>query len=452
MFEIMDTPICDFINGYIKSGVSRLHMPGHKGVPFLGFEKYDLTEIKGADSLYEASGVIARSEGNASRLFGTEHSFYSTEGSSLCVKAMLHTAMINAVPFEGRPVVLAARNVHKSFIHACALLDIDAEWLYPESGSYICSCSVSCAELEEKLGSMAAPPIAVYITSPDYLGGISDISGISRVCVRHGVPLIVDNAHGAYLKFLRESLHPIDLGADMCCDSAHKTLPVLTGGAYLHVSKSAPEGFARTARGSMALFASTSPSYLILQSLDLCNRYIHEGYAARLEGCAGNLDRLKAAIRENGCAVRDTEPLKLVIDAGKTGMSGTALADVLRANMVECEYSDSENVVMMFTPENTQTDYIRAAAALSGLSAGSSAAAGTQASLRKAEKAMTIREAVFKKHETVAPQAAIGRVCASPAVSCPPAVPIAVSGEVITKEAAEFFVKHGIKEVEVVLA
>ena len=102
----------------------------------------------------------------------------------------------------------------------------------------------------------------MYVTSPDYLGGQSDVAALAEVSHRHGVPLLADNAHGAYLRFLSPSRHPMDLGADLCCDSAHKTLPVLTGGAYLHVGRAAPEPFRENARRALALFGSTSPSYL----------------------------------------------------------------------------------------------------------------------------------------------------------------------------------------------
>ena len=117
----MTTPIVDFVRSYAKSGTSRLHMPGHKGQKLLGFEDADITEIKGADELYEAEGIIAESEANATKMFGTAHTYYSTEGSSQCIRAMLCLAL-QAAPAGQRPVLLAARNAHKALLYAAALL------------------------------------------------------------------------------------------------------------------------------------------------------------------------------------------------------------------------------------------------------------------------------------------------------------------------------------------
>ena len=131
----MKTPICDFVREYNNSGASRLHMPGHKGKGRLGFEDMDITEIVGADSLYEASGIIRESEQNASKLFGCE-TFYSTEGSSQCIRAMVYLVSLLAASKGERPVILAARNCHKSFISAAALLDVDVEWI-ESCGGYL---------------------------------------------------------------------------------------------------------------------------------------------------------------------------------------------------------------------------------------------------------------------------------------------------------------------------
>ena len=256
------TPICDFVNRYNKSKTERWHMPGHKGSGALGIEALDITEISGADSLYEADGIIKESEENASSLFGA-HTFYSTEGSSQCIRAMLHLAKTQAWMQKKHPLVWATRNVHKTFLSAVALLNFDVEWLYGEGESYL-SSSLSPIDLEKRLQTAELLPSALYLTSPDYLGNIADIAALAEVCHRYDVLLLVDCAHGAYLKFLETSLYPTDLGADMCCSSAHKTLPVLTGGAYLHLAKNADANILDAAKNALALFGSTSPSYLIL--------------------------------------------------------------------------------------------------------------------------------------------------------------------------------------------
>ncbi len=429
----MNTPIFDFVKGYSESDSVRAHMPGHKGVGMLGIERYDITEISGADVLYSADGVIRESENNASDLFGTAHTFYSAEGSTLAIKAMLYLAIIGRKS-DTPPTVLAARNVHRAFINAAALLDITPVWLRGES-NHVCSMGATPNSVRCALSKMSSMPAAVYVTSPDYLGNIADIKGISEVCRDYGVPLLVDNAHGAYLAFLDNTRHPMALGAAMCADSAHKTLPVLTGGAYLHVSKDYPE-YTEGARAALSLFASTSPSYLILSSLDLCNKYLSEGYSTRLSDFIGKVDLIK----DKYALDKSVEPLKIVINE--------PIGEALRAEGIECELSDEEYTVLMLTPEN-EVDLDKIDAALSRTLRGNSAEQ-KKISLPEPVYAISIREAVMSQHETVSVEAAIGRVCASPTVACPPAVPIAVPGEVITDAHLTLFKKYGFNYVDVV--
>ncbi len=233
----MNTPICDFVQKYAKSNAERLHMPGHKGKTVLGVEHLDITEIDGADTLYCANSIIKQSQENASKLFGSGSTFYSAEGSSLCIRAMIYLALLYANKFNKPRKILALRNVHKSFVSGIGLLDLNVEWYFGKNQTNYLSCTVSPEDLDAYFGRSNELPVAFYVTSPDYLGNTLDIKGISEVCKKYGVLLLVDNAHGAYLKFLDTSCHPIDLGADMCCDSAHKTLPALTGSAYLHVDR-----------------------------------------------------------------------------------------------------------------------------------------------------------------------------------------------------------------------
>lgn len=434
----MNTPIADFVRRYAESGIFRLHMPGHKAFGPLGIEKLDITEIEGADVLYGAQGIILESEKNASRLFGTGRTFYSAEGSSLCIKAML------AMVLSGKNrTVLAARNVHKSFLYGAALLDAEVQWIYPQKGEHLCSCRVEPDALREKLSYMEHLPAAVYVTSPDYLGNIQDIRGLSSVCREAGVPLIVDNAHGAYLRFLEKDLHPIALGADMCCDSAHKTLPVLTGGAYLHVSENASSFFFENGERYLSLFASTSPSYLVLQSLDLCNGYLNDGYREKLAETVTKVEALKAALSGKGFALSGQEPIKLTLSG-----DGCAMAKALRDECCEPEFYDRDTMVLMFTPETDDTAYERVYKALSHAELCKKSEA-TLPEILPATRGVSIREATLGRQTSVPVAEAVGRICASPAVSCPPAVPIVMSGELICREAAEHLLYYGYESIDV---
>lgn len=437
----MNTPVADFVQRYAKAGTARLHMPGHKGRCFLGCEPWDITEIHGADALYEAEGILAESEQNAAALFGSQRTCYSTEGSSQCIRAMLYLA----VAASGSHTVVAARNVHRAFVSAAALLDLEIRWLWPEESRSLCGCPISPAQLEETLNSLPEPPAAVYLTSPDYLGGMAQIPALAQVCHQHGTLLLVDNAHGAYLRFLQPSLHPLDLGADLCCDSAHKTLPVLTGGAYLHLSPTAPAQLGPLAKSALGLFGSTSPSYLTLASLDLCNRYLAEGYPQRLAEAVERLAELRERLTAAGWRVEPSDPLRVTVAAPR-GVTGQELAGQLRRQGAECEYADRDFLVLMATPENTPEELAQAAAAL-GQCPGE--ANPPQLPLARGERACSIRQAAFAPRETVDAAHSLGRVCGLPTVGCPPAIPIAVSGERITPEALALFAYYGIEQVEV---
>ena len=442
MTEPISTPIVDFARKYAAADFARLHTPGHKGFGPLGAEELDITEIAGADSLYEADGIIAASERNATELFESARTFYSTEGSSQCIRAMLYLAMTNAPAQAGRPVALAARNAHKAFLFAAALCDFDVEWLYPVRGTgSLCACPVDPAALDAKLRAMRQKPFCVYVTSPDYLGGLQDIAGLAKVCHGHGVPFLVDNAHGAYLKFLPERLHPLELGADMCCDSAHKTLPVLTGGAYLHISRAADPRYAEGARRALALFGSTSPSYLILESLDAANAALAGDYPRRLAEKRAQLDRLKVTLRTRGFAVPETEPMKLTLET-----DGLKTAALLREGRVECEYADDGHVVMMFAADSPERDFARVERILVKPLPWERREMPMPGPL---ERACSIRAAMFAASETVPVEAAVGRVCAAPTVACPPAIPIVLSGEVIDAASVAAFQAYGIREIAV---
>lgn len=438
----MKTPICDFVKNYIEQKPLRLHMPGHKGCGLLGFEEFDITEIDGADSLYEADGIIKESEDNASKLFGSD-TFYSTEGSSQCIRAMLFLAAQKSG--ENR-LIAAGRNAHKVFITAAALLDLQIDWLI--DGDNYLSCEITPAYLENYFKTADKMPFAVYVTSPDYLGNMLDIKGLKKVCGAYGVPLLVDNAHGGYLKFLNKSLHPIDLGADMCCDSAHKTLPVLTGGAYLHISHSADEYYKENAKNALAMFGSTSPSYLILQSLDMGNKYL-ENLGPELEKFVPKIDELKAKMTDMGYSFVGDEPLKITVNAKKYGYSGCELGKIISKSNLIPEFFDPDYLTLMLTPQIGDDGLDKILSTFLNIPKGNGEFLPSPKNVIP-KRAVSVRKAAFSESENVDIEKAAGRVAALPTVGCPPAVPIVTCGEIIDQNVINSFKYYGIKKCAVI--
>ena len=492
----METPIFDFVKRYADSNPIRAHMPGHKGRDiilkaktdeFSGIYKYDITEVDGADYLSAPCGIISESERNAGQLFGCD-TFYSTEGSSLCIRAMLYLVKKRAEQAGRKPHILAGRNAHASFVNACAILDIDVDWIMPlETESYE-SCSVDGEYIEGYIADILQKnvdntkndnqrsivsrsiPDALYVTSPDYLGNMLNIEELAEVCHSNGMLLLIDNAHGAYQKFLEITAFPIDLGADICCSSAHKTLPVLTGGAYLHISKSTDSFFAENARQALSIFASSSPSYLILQSLDLCNEFLaNKALKEKLyRETAKRVNRLKKQLEETGYCLEGTEPLKITIDLMYLGIDGNTVSEMLKDDNIIAEYHDETHIVMMFSPANTDDDFLKIETVLTRIHEATNGAY-TMDSDKKTESAsaksdfpyiespiqnsnkantkripqpirsMSFKDAMMARAEYVDVKDSLGRIMAQPVLSCPPCVPLYVYGEVIGEDILNYY-------------
>jgi arginine/lysine/ornithine decarboxylase len=441
----MNTPIIDFVKNYALSKSVRLHMPGHKGVSFLGGEIWDITEVDGADVLYSAKGVILESEMNATTLFGSAKTLYSTEGSSLSIRAMVHLVKTYALSKNRSAKVVAYRNAHKTFVSASALAGVEVKWLYSTTND-ILSCKIDLSTLESAI--IDENPVAVYVTSPDYLGHVIDVKGLAEICHRHGTLLLVDNAHGAYLKFVKDGAHPVDLGADLVCDSAHKTLPCLTGSAYLHVGKTAPDFFKDNAENALSLYASTSPSYLILQSLDNFNKVIADT-PSYFDNTARLVEELKAKLASLNYDVVGNEPLKITLSTKGYGYLGGEVASHLQEAGIVVEFADTDYVTMMFSPCNTPLDFERTESALTALAPKKSILTSPpHAPVLK--QGLPAKDAIFAPSETVAVKDSLGRILSSPTVSCPPAIPVAVCGEVIDEDAVKCFEYYNVNTILVV--
>lgn len=439
-----------FLEHYADSGISRFHMPGHKGnfPPLLreGLARLDITEVTGADYLFRSAGILRELEERVSAFYGTFGTAISTGGSTLCIQTML------AASFRQGDRILAARNAHTAFVNACALLGLEPVWICPEApagagiGGALTSVQVVDA-LEENEGIRG-----VYLTSPDYLGGLTDIAAIADVCHARGILLVVDNAHGAALRLADPDRHPMTLGADICCDSAHKTLPVLTGGAFLHYSSCFS---AEQIKKAMALFGSTSPSYLVMDSISLCMDWLEREGKAAYRGTADRILRLKELCREKRIPLPGgpAEPFRLCIGTGALGMTDAEAMDFFHRHQIEPEFVGGGYTVLMASPFQREQDWQRLETAVLRLDGTARPALSEPVAscvYRLPETVMTPREAVFAQSETVPLEQASGRIAAQTVITCPPGIPVLVPGEKITSQTEIILKNSGNLTVKVV--
>ena len=424
----MNTPIADFLEDYEARGMLRLHMPGHNGeIP------HDITEIAGADSLYESDssgGIIAWSEQIAAKIFGAERTCYSAGGSTLAIQTAL--AVLKAM---GCKTIAAGRCSHRSLVSSAALLGLDIKWLYPQRYP---SAAVDCG------AKALSGADALFITNVDYYGGTCHAEAPK-------IPVVCDNAHGAYLKFVNkavfghEYLHPMEFGYPVIsAESAHKTLPALTGAAYLHFSKGTDWS---RAKELSAMFGSSSPSYLIMESLDRWNgKYLSDPECVN-RACAGVL-RLKRRLSAYGFMLLKSDPLRITINTRAWGYSGQEFAALLRTNGAECEMADDNFTVLLFSAVTTPEDCQRAEISLE-LIPRREALPMIKYPVIKPRKELHLREAVFRKQKSVPVSQAAGKICGGIQTPCPPCIPVVMPGERIDKETAEALKLYGVKTISV---
>lgn len=439
-----DAPLYQALKQYVERGMSSFHTPGHKNsADILPLDlSFDLTELPDTDSLFECDGIIRESEVKAAELFGAEYTAVSAGGCTLAIQGML-AAFTNI-----GDTVIFSRNIHRSAVNAAILLGLNAKWImhrndcgrgltgriHPDDVRAVLSANSNAA--------------AVYITSPDYYGCMSDISGISEVCREFGVPLLVDNAHGTHLVAFGK--HPIKLGASASACSAHKTLPVITGGAWLNCSDLRA---AQKIKSAMALFGSTSPPYPTMASLDIARAWMQARGADEL----GKLAETVAELRE--CALNvgfelpkgECDPVRLTLLTEFIGMTGDKAAEYFRNRGVECEHSDHAAVIFILTPFNSKRDISRLRDAIIEFPTGKplNNSADDVKFRRLPECAMTPREVLTHEREFVPTEQAEGRIAAEAACPCPPGVPVVMPGEIIDKECIKILLNTGINEINV---
>ena len=431
---------------HVEKNMSSFHTPGHKGVKIFNENicNIDLTELPDTDSLYEADGILYESEKRASNLFKTKRSLISSGGNTLCIQTMIRLATMDKRP------LISGRNVHRSAVSSMILLDIQPEWTISSEYSGLgLPGRINSLDIASKIDRVGEK-CAVYITSPDYYGILSDIKAISEECRKRDSLLLVDNAHGTHLKFINPSLHPIGLGATMSADSAHKTLPVLTGGAWLHIADS---NLAVHAKEAMSLFGSTSPSYPIMCSLDLCIKYLQEKGEKDFISLCQKVQKIKNIAKSKNIFMPSglCDPTRITLMASSIGYSGFELANYLRANKIEPEFCDENYVVLIPSPFNSEKDWNRLEKALFSLKVNKIndfSPKNYRYSLPKAD--MTLREAYMSEHIKINVKNALGRVAGEIVCPCPPGVPVVMPGEIIGEYEKDAIIAYGISEIYVV--
>ena len=422
-----------------------LHMPGHKRrtapAPGLDCYRWDTTEVEGADDLHDAEGILADAMQRTAALYGAARCWYLVGGSTVGLLAGIRAL----APFGS--TVLAARNCHKAVYHAIELGQLHACWLTPPvDPAFGVYGSITPAAVERGL---AAHPEArcVILTSPTYEGVLSDIAGIAAICHAHGVPLLVDEAHGAhYLPFAAECGWrggAVEAGADLVVQSAHKTLPSLTQTAFLQLNGSLADP-AEVER-QLDVFETSSPSYPLMVSLDGCTQWLTDHGPEAFAAWRARLDRFSKAVGELAntpvlCCGADrlqNHPTFFAHDDGKLLLRiGAEGAAFLRENGFEPEMICGPNVLAMTSPCDEEDALDRLAEVLRRWDRTHTAPTAPAASLlpRPGAAQCTIGEALLRPSRVVAEKEAEGCTAAEYVWAYPPGVPLAAPGEKITSE------------------
>lgn len=379
---------------YAQKGRYPFHMPGHKRRTDWEFLRdfpnpysLDITEIEGFDNLHHAEGILKASMEWAARVYGAEKTYYLINGST----GGILSAICACVP-PGE-TILIGRNCHKSVYHGIILGQLNTKYIYPQILSdWGIHGGISPDEVRNALEN--SPEVkAVLVVSPTYDGVVSDIRGIARAAHEKGIPLIVDEAHGAHFPFGGEDggrkrrfpVSALDQGADLVIQSLHKTLPSFTQTAVLHVRKGCVGVNIEELESYLQMFQSSSPSYLLMAGIEACIYEMAKEGGRLLDSFAGRLERIRkrlSALKNlrllsesviGTAGVYDLDPAKLVVSCRRCGpnLDGKALADRLRMEFgLEMEMWGADYVVAITTFLDTEEALNRLAEAFLAIDEG----------------------------------------------------------------------------------
>lgn len=437
------------LKNYSQKDYYPFHMPGHKRNPFsvdgeFPFDR-DITEIEGFDNLHHPEEILKEAQEAVSRLYGSIESFYSINGST----AALLSAVSSAVKRGGR--ILMARNCHKAVYHGLYLRDLKPIYIYPEiEPEFGINGGIKPENVEKALSEN--PEIeACLVTSPTYDGVVSDIGKIAEICHKHGIPLIVDEAHGAHFRF--SDYFPVsaaDLGADLVVQSVHKTLPSMTQTALLHRCSSRVDG--ELLRRFLGIYQTSSPSYILMASIDACmDKLSREGekmfpdYTKNLEHARSRLEkctciRLITPKKSAAVGIYDFDRSKLLFSTKGTSLNGKQLYQILLREFHLQMEMESENYVLALTAVgDTREGFLRLCEAVEEIDrreslknkTGERISAG-EFSCISLKQRMSVAEAMESPAVSCSLEESIGRVSAEFVYLYPPGIPILVPGEEIT--------------------
>ncbi len=447
-------PVYNAIKKYSLSNPTPFHMPGHKlgkGIPaeFLGNPSLiDLTEIPGTDNLHYPSGAIKEAQELAAAAFGADRTFFLVNGSTCGIHAMIMTIC------NPGDKIIVGRDCHRSVIGGMILAGASPVYIKPDYDTRFGISTVITPQKIEKALSENPDAAGVLITRPNYYGICSDIEAIAGIVHSYGKILAVDEAHGAHLKF-SPLLPPsaMEAGADMCVQSAHKTLPAFTQGAYLHV-KTGRVNVERL-KFNLSLIQTSSPSYVIMAFLDIARAIMENQGQELLERLLENVRRFDEQLKaSDGLITLSTagendfrqDSSRLVINVRKTGKTGYGVEKVLREKYnIQVEMSDLHNIVCITTAADRAQDFEYLSRALLETVRGNSDIPGSYDSYvcdlpiphQKIELAGIMRH----EGEKVRISNAAGRTSLAMVTPYPPGIPVICPGEVVMAETIEYLAR-----------
>ena len=430
----------DALTAYNKTDAVPMHMPGHKryAYDYLVGADLDITEIDGFDDLHDAEGLLQEAMDNAARVWGSRHAYFCVNGSTGGIFAAIH-----ACAPRGKKI-LVAQNCHKSVWHAIELCRLMPIRIFPTvENDFDIFSSIDAKVVEDALNK-SQNIAAVVITSPTYEGVISDIAAICAAAHRHGVPVIVDEAHGAHLGFAPFPDGAVRAGADIVVQSLHKTLPSLTQTAIVHLCGDLidPAVFER----SKNLFETSSPSYLLMASCDGCARLLGGDDPTPLDGWAEVLDlfyartadlrHLRIFRPEGRTAVFAHDPSKIVISTRGTSITGVELIRRLREEFaIELEMASGDYALAMTGHGTTREHALRLADALTAIDRTLTPADAPAPILLPppAEQVMRPADAVTAPRLTLPVEQTEGEIAADYLWAYPPGIPLLSPGQRIDR-------------------